>query len=77
MIISMLQRSEGATIAELMSATGWLSHTVRAALTGLRKRGHDAVRSRGEDQITRYCIGRTPDGAATQTVACPPVAEAA
>ena len=28
----MLQRSEGATIAEVVEATGWQPHTVRGAL---------------------------------------------
>jgi hypothetical protein len=39
-VLTLLRRQEGATSAELMAATGWLAHTVRAALTGLRKKGH-------------------------------------
>ena len=39
-VIELLQRSDGATLAELVAATGWLPHTTRAALTGLRKRGY-------------------------------------
>lgn len=39
-VIALLQRPEGATLAELVAATGWLPHTARAALTGLRKKGH-------------------------------------
>ena len=42
-VIELLQRGDGATLAELVAATGWLPHTTRAALTGLRKRGY-AVR---------------------------------
>jgi hypothetical protein len=38
-VIALLERDHGATIAELIAATGWLAHTTRAALTGLRKRG--------------------------------------
>ena len=38
-VIELLQRDDGATIDELINATGWLPHTTRAALTGLRKRG--------------------------------------
>lgn len=34
----------GASIEELPSATGWLPHTTRAALTGLLKRGYTAPR---------------------------------
>jgi len=40
LLISMLQREEGATLAQLVEATSWLPHTTRAALTGLRKKGH-------------------------------------
>jgi hypothetical protein len=34
-----LKQQGGVTIDELAKATGWLPHTTRAALTGLRKRG--------------------------------------
>lgn len=48
-VLALLQRPEGATLDELIEATGWQQHTVRAALTGLRKKGHEVVRSkRGE-----------------------------
>ena len=40
LVIELLQRSDGATLAELVAVTGWLPHTTRAALTGLRKRGY-------------------------------------
>ena len=40
LLMSMLQREEGATLAQLVEATSWLPHTTRAALTGLRKKGH-------------------------------------
>lgn len=33
-IIAMLQRPEGATVAEIVAATGWLSHTVRGSISG-------------------------------------------
>jgi hypothetical protein len=41
-----LQRLEGtgASVPDLMKATGWQSHTVRAAMTGLRKRGFQIER---------------------------------
>ncbi len=39
-MVALLQRGDGAALAELVSATGWLPHTTRAALTGLRKRGY-------------------------------------
>ena len=39
-ILALLRREQGATLSELIAATGWLPHTTRAALTGLRKKGH-------------------------------------
>src|SRR5271163_1842209 len=33
-------------IVDLTQATGWLPHTTRAALTGLRKRGYAVIRER-------------------------------
>jgi len=38
LVIDMLKRSEGATIAEIVEATGWQSHTVRGAMAGALKR---------------------------------------
>lgn len=40
LVLDLLQRTEGATIDQLVAATGWLPHTTRAALTGLKKKGH-------------------------------------
>ena len=36
----MLRRAEGATVAQVMEATGWASHSVRGFLAGLKKKGH-------------------------------------
>jgi hypothetical protein len=40
----LLSRPKGATLAEIIDATGWLPHSARAFMTGLRKKGHDLVR---------------------------------
>jgi hypothetical protein len=37
--VGMLSKEQGASLGDMMAATGWLPHTTRAALTGLRKRG--------------------------------------
>jgi Protein of unknown function (DUF3489) len=37
-MISMLQRKNGATIAEIVEATGWQQHTVRGAFAGALKK---------------------------------------
>jgi hypothetical protein len=49
-----LSRPEGATIDDLLSATMWLPHTTRAALTGLRKEGYEFVKSKNEEGETVY-----------------------
>ena len=38
-VVALLQRPQGATLTELITATGWLPHTARAALTSIRKQG--------------------------------------
>jgi len=52
LLADLLLRDQGATISEMIAATGWLPHTTRAALTGLKKKGYslssdkmDAVRT--------------------------------
>lgn len=54
-ILELLKRSEGAPLTELENATGWQPHSVRAALTGLRKRDIPILRER-QDGITRYRV---------------------
>ncbi|MGQ0589129.1 MAG: DUF3489 domain-containing protein [Sphingosinicella sp.] len=49
LVVSLLQRGEGATLAELIEATNWLPHTTRAALTGLRKKGHVIDKTKRDD----------------------------
>ena len=34
----MLQRPDGATVAEIVAATGWLAHTVRGSISGALKK---------------------------------------
>ncbi len=38
-VLALLRRNEGATIAQVIDATGWQPHTVRGFLAGLKKRG--------------------------------------
>ncbi|HKX80142.1 MAG TPA: DUF3489 domain-containing protein [Novosphingobium sp.] len=39
----------------MVDATGWLPHTTRAALTGLRKKGHVIEKSKRDD-VTCYRV---------------------
>lgn len=56
-VIALLQRSEGAGIIELMSATGWQQHSVRGVLAGsLKKKGLPVI-STVRDGERRYSIG--------------------
>lgn len=77
-----LSDAGGVSLATLIEATGWQAHTLRAAMSGLRKEGLTLTRRReGEDTI--YAIEHRGTGAAdtlcakkdTPTVA--PVAPAA
>jgi DNA-binding IclR family transcriptional regulator len=43
-LLDLLQTGTGASLEEMIEATGWQAHTVRAAMTGLRKRGHTIAR---------------------------------
>lgn len=67
-IIELLGRAGGASLAELVAATGWQSHTTRAALTGLRKKGHTIAKDSVEG-VTRYAI-TPPAPGANPTTSC-------
>ena len=54
-VLALMAAEAGASLAELVAATGWLPHTTRAALTGLRKKGHAITRDK-VDGLTRYTI---------------------
>jgi Protein of unknown function (DUF3489) len=60
LVIELLRRADGATIVDLTRATGWLPHTTRAALTGLRKRGYAVVRERISARDSVYRISHAP-----------------
>jgi hypothetical protein len=64
LVIEMLCAKGGATLSALVEVTGWLPHTTRAALTGLRKRGFSIERSREEGSDSIYRIVSGPAAAA-------------
>ena len=53
-VLKLLERKRGATVAQLQKATGWQPHSVRAALTGLRKKDRDIRREKSEKGVTVY-----------------------
>jgi len=55
-ILKLLRRPNGATIAQLQKAMGWKPHSIRAALTGLRKKDHDVQRDKNAKGVTVYRI---------------------
>ena len=58
--LALLRRSEGSTIAELMTATGWQSHSVRGFLSGAvkRKLGLTVTSAAGQDGTRRYYVAK-------------------
>ena len=61
-IRGLVERSNGASIAELTRATKWQAHSVRAAITGLRKAGTEIVRTKNDGGTTRYCVAKGKSG---------------
>lgn len=59
-LITMLSRDDGASISEIATALGWLPHTTRAALTGLRHRGYEIGREAGGERGSLYRITAMP-----------------
>jgi hypothetical protein len=68
LVIEHLQRADGATIVDLSHASGWLPHTTRAALTGLRKRGYAVIRERIGAGDSVYRISDAPAHRGDRTV---------
>lgn len=56
-LLDILRRKDGASIAELAAATDWQAHSVRGALAGtLKKKGHTILSEKIEG-VRRYRIG--------------------
>lgn len=57
-VVDLLERDTGASIAEVMVATGWQSHTVRGALSGMitKKLGKKVTSEKTTDRGRVYRI---------------------
>ncbi len=56
-LATLLAQRDGASIAKMMSATGWQAHSVRGALAGLLKQRGLVITSGKIDGIRRYRSG--------------------
>ncbi|QTD54474.1 DUF3489 domain-containing protein [Parasphingorhabdus cellanae] len=59
-IIGLLSRTKGTALSEICKVTNWKSHSVRAFLAGLRKRGFVLTREQRGDDGTAYRITQNP-----------------
>ena len=53
-IDKLLKRKSGATLAQLMTATGWQAHSVRAALSRMRKSGVVVESTQNKKRVRVY-----------------------
>lgn len=66
-VLSLLGRPEGATLQQMVEATGWLPHTTRASLTGLKKKGHEVTSVKADGVRTYRVIPVQPERASAPT----------
>ena len=65
-VVGLLRSEGGATIDQLAAEMGWLPHTTRAVLTGLRKRGFNIGRRQAnEERASAYVIVDSPNSGGT------------
>ena len=57
-VLDLLKRKDGATLKELMKATGWQAHSVRGFLSGTvgKKMGLTVTGTKGEDGERSYSV---------------------
>lgn len=61
-VIQLLSRPEGATIEDMVAATGWQKHTIRSALSHAlaKKRGYEIVSDKPKGEQRIYKIASAP-----------------
>ena len=57
-VLDLLKRPDGATLKELMKATGWMPHSVRGFLSGAvgKKMGLKVISTKGENGERSYSV---------------------
>lgn len=60
-VLAMLERHEGSTLEQFATATGWLPHTARAAMTGLKRKGHVITSDKPADGVRTYRIAQVAE----------------
>lgn len=61
-LVTLLSKPNGARISTVTQKLGWQAHTVRAAISGLRKRGHEVSTSKSpKSGELVYAIGAKPE----------------
>lgn len=55
-ILSLLQKPKGASVPELMKATGWQAHSIRGFMSGTLKRKGLAIQAEKTGDERRYRI---------------------
>ena len=56
-VVELLLRAEGASLEEMSTLANWLTHSTRAFLTGLKKKGYELT-SVKTDGVRRYKIAK-------------------
>ncbi len=57
-VVALLLRTDGASLEEMSTLANWLTHSTRAFLTGLKKKGY-AVTSDKTSGVRRYKIAKS------------------
>jgi predicted ArsR family transcriptional regulator len=72
-LIRLLSAKAGADVGAISSKLGWLPHTTRAAITGLKKAGYEVTTEKPDpEKPTRYRITAKPKAAAVGDTAPEP-----
>lgn len=59
-VLKSLYRPSGVTIGQLQKITDWQPHSIRALLSGLRKKGVVITRTTSPKGATKYCVVGDP-----------------